>query len=99
MQNIEELIDELIKRAKQLDLPIQGLSRLAGLSKNTLKNYKKPNWSPTIETIKKLQDIVRDLESLTPEQLIARIDGENINAPKELRKKFPKKKTSTDETE
>jgi hypothetical protein len=95
MQKIEELVQEVVDRAKKLGISTQGLSRLAGLHKNTLKGYKKPGWSPTTLTLKQLQDTIMDLETLSPENLLTRVDDAGIHPPKGLRKALSKKNPST----
>lgn len=100
MQKIDQLVQEIIDRATKLGISMQGLARLSGLHKNTLRGIRKKGWSPTTTTIKQLQDTIERLESYSKEELVSYAIKEQVHPPKfaGIRRTKPKtakpKKTS-----
>jgi membrane-anchored protein YejM (alkaline phosphatase superfamily) len=55
MKNIDSLIAEVLEMVDSTGLSNQAVARIADLHNNTLRDMRAKTWSPTRETLRKLQ--------------------------------------------
>ncbi len=65
MHKIDAHIEEVRSRLLATGIPCARLSVMAGLTPNALRRLKAPNWSCSIKTLRKLEDLLSRLEQET----------------------------------
>lgn len=83
MNDIKEIINDVVRRARASGFKRRSLAKAAGLSENTLRDLKDPNkFSPSIETVHALQKTLDHIEGLNQEELRAFVKQYGIHPPK-----------------
>ncbi len=62
LPTVETLVADIDKRAERLNLSRSEILRRAGVSQPTFQNWKSGESSPTIETVEKIHEVLRDAE-------------------------------------
>ncbi len=85
MVKVDEVIQDVIRRANESGFSVQGLSKLANLHKNTLRHMKKPGWEPSITTLRSLEKTLDRLDTQKLDELNALAQEKGIHKPRKKR--------------